>query len=124
VGGGLIAAFEIMVSTSAVENLIREAKTYQLSSVIQTGRKEGMILLDEYLWDLYNAQKITRLEMFRNCSNIKETREKFDSYRKGKGKLWDDQLVAEEEGKLVTAPPPAAAAAAAISAGTSARRAK
>jgi twitching motility protein PilT len=112
-----------MVSTSAVENLVREAKTYQLNSVIQTGRKEGMILLDEYLWDLYNAQKITRLEMFRKCSNLKEMREKFDTYRKGKGKLWDDQLVAEEEGKTVAAPPPAASAAAALSAGTSSRKA-
>ncbi|MCA8914331.1 MAG: type IV pilus twitching motility protein PilT [Planctomycetes bacterium] len=115
VGGGLIAAFEIMVSTSAVENLIREAKTYQLNSVIQTGKKEGMVLLDDYLWDLWNAQKITRLDMFRKASNIKEMREKFDAFRKGKGKLWDDALVAEEEAKLMggSAPPPAAAAAAA-----------
>jgi twitching motility protein PilT len=124
VGGGLIAAFEIMVSTSAVENLVREAKTYQLNSVIQTGRKEGMILLDEYLWDLWNAQKITRLEMFRKCSNIKEMREKFDAYRKGKGKLWDDALVAEEENKIAPPPPAAAAAAAVASSGTSVRRAK
>lgn len=115
VGGGLIAAFEIMVSTSAVENLIREAKTYQLNSVIQTGKREGMILLDDNLWDLYQAQKITRMEMFRKCSNNKEMREKFDQFRKGKGKLWDDALVAEEEAKLTgaAAPPPAAAAAAA-----------
>ncbi|MCB9893104.1 MAG: type IV pilus twitching motility protein PilT [Planctomycetes bacterium] len=115
VGGGLIAAFEIMVSTSAVENLIREAKTYQLNSVIQTGKKEGMVLLDDYLWDLWQAQKITRLDMFRKASNVKEMREKYDAFRRGKGKLWDDALVAEEEAKLTggNAPPPAAAAAAA-----------
>jgi len=115
VGGGLIAAFEIMVSTSAVENLIREAKTYQLNSVIQTGKKEGMVLLDDYLWELWNAQKITRLEMFRKCSNNKEMREKYESFRRGKGKLWDDALVAEEEARITggSAPPAAAAAAAA-----------
>jgi twitching motility protein PilT len=112
VGGGLIAAFEIMVSTSAVENLIREAKTYQLNSVIQTGKKEGMVLLDDYLWELWNAQKITRLDMFRKASNVKEVREKFEAFRKGKGKLWDDALVAEEEGRVGGAPPAAAAAAA------------
>lgn len=112
VGGGLIAAFEIMVSTSAVENLIREAKTYQLNSVIQTGKKEGMVLLDDYLWDLWQAQKITRLDMFRKASNVKEVREKFEAFRKGKGKLWDDALVAEEEGRVGGAPPAAAAAAA------------
>jgi len=113
VGGGMQAAFEIMVSTSAVENLIREAKTYQLSSVIQTGKREGMILLDDNLWELYQAQKITRMDMFRKCSNNKEMREKFDKFKAGKGKLWDDALVAEEEAKLraVTAPPAAALAA-------------
>ncbi len=113
-GGGMVAAFEIMVSTSAVENLIREAKTYQLSSVIQTGKKEGMILLDDHLWELYGAQKITRLEMFRCSSNIKEMRDKFDKERRGRGKMWDDQVVAAEEAKWA-APPPAAAAAAATS---------
>ena len=113
VGGGMVAAFEIMVSTSAVENLIREAKTYQLNSVIQTGKKEGMILLDDNLWELWSAQKITRMDMFRKASNIKEMREKFDTFRKGKGKLWDDALVAEEEGRVGgTSAPPAAAAAA------------
>jgi twitching motility protein PilT len=109
VGGGLIAAFEIMVSNSAVENLIREAKTYQLNSVIQTGKKEGMVLLDDYLWDLYQAQKITRLEMFRKCQIPKELREKFEKFRAGRGRLWDDQLVLEEEARISgVAPPPAA----------------
>jgi twitching motility protein PilT len=105
-GGGVIAAFEIMITTSAVENLIREAKTYQLSSVIQTGKREGMILLDEYLWDLYSAQKITRMEMFRASSNIKELREKFDKDRRARGRMWDDQIVAAEEAKFAVAAPP------------------
>jgi twitching motility protein PilT len=113
VGGGMQAAFEIMVSTSAVENLIREAKTYQLSSVIQTGKREGMILLDDNLWELYQAKQITRLDMFRKCSNNKEMREKFEKFRAGKGKLWDDALVAEEEAKLKAAVAPPAAALAA-----------
>jgi twitching motility protein PilT len=105
VGGGMQAAFEIMISTSAVENLIREAKTYQLSSVIQTGKREGMVLLDDNLWELYQAQKITRLELFRKCSNNKEVREKFEKFRAGKGALWDEKLVAEEEAKLRGAAP-------------------
>ena len=109
VGGGLIAGFEVMVSNSAVENLIREAKTYQLNSVIQTGKRDGMVLLDDYLFDLYAAQKITRLELFRKCQNSKEVREKFERFRAGKGRMWDDQLVAEAEARAAgTALPPAA----------------
>jgi twitching motility protein PilT len=121
VGGGLIAGFEVMVTNSAVENLIREAKTYQLNSVIQTGKREGMVLLDDYLWDLYQAQKITRLELFRKCQNVKELREKFDKFASGKGRLWDDELIVQEEARLAPAPPPAAAAAAAVSQRRSAR---
>lgn len=115
VGGGVMAGFEIMTSTSAVENLIREAKTYQLNSVIQTGKKEGMILLDDFLWDAWQAQKITRLEMIRKASNVKDMREKLANFCKGRGQLWDDKLVAAEEAKMgvgVVAPPPPAAASA------------
>src|SRR5262249_3916136 len=44
---GLIAAYEMMVVTAAIQNLIRENKTYRIDSSIQTGRKHGMFLLDE-----------------------------------------------------------------------------
>jgi twitching motility protein PilT len=46
-GGGRVAAHEILVGTPAVANLIREAKTYQLPSVIQTGKRDGMIQMDQ-----------------------------------------------------------------------------
>jgi len=49
VGGGRIAAHEIMVGTSAIRNLIREAKVAQMYSAIQTGRKDGMKTLDQDL---------------------------------------------------------------------------
>lgn len=51
--GGRIAAFEIMIATPAIRNLIREGKTYQIVSEIQTGKRYGMIALDEHLQDLY-----------------------------------------------------------------------
>jgi len=50
---GLVAAYEMMVVTPAVQNLIRENKTYRIDSTIQTGRKEGMYLLDESLFRLW-----------------------------------------------------------------------
>jgi len=52
-----------MVVTSAIANLIRENKTYRIDSSIQTGRKLGMQLLDNHLWDLYDTGKITLEEM-------------------------------------------------------------
>ena len=51
---GRVAAFEVMHGTIPIKNLIREAKTYQISSVLQTARKEGMISMDDALLDLYN----------------------------------------------------------------------
>src|SRR5262249_29738638 len=50
---GLVAAFEMMVVTPAIQNLIRENKVYRIDSSIQTGRKHGMFLLDEKLFALW-----------------------------------------------------------------------
>ena len=62
-GKGRVAAYEFMVVTPAIANLIRENKTYRIDSSIQTGRKLGMQLLDEHLWRLYEMSKITYEEM-------------------------------------------------------------
>lgn len=59
-GGGRVAAFEVMHANHAVRNLIREGKSYQLSSVIQTNRKAGMITMDEAISQLYYEGKIDR----------------------------------------------------------------
>lgn len=52
IGGGRVAAYEIMVVNHAISNLIREGKTFQIPSVIQTGKKDGMVLMDQHLRDL------------------------------------------------------------------------
>jgi len=62
-GRGRVAAYEFMVVTPAIANLIRENKTYRIDSSIQTGKKLGMQLLDEHLWNLYDIGKITLEEM-------------------------------------------------------------
>ncbi len=59
IGGGRIAAHEIMVGTAAIRNLIREAKIAQMYSAIQTGRKEGMQTLDQNLKEHVDAGYIT-----------------------------------------------------------------
>jgi twitching motility protein PilT len=58
--GGRTAAWEIMIGTPAIRNLIREAKIAQMYSAIQTGRKDGMQTLDQHLDELVNKGMISR----------------------------------------------------------------
>jgi twitching motility protein PilT len=58
IGGGRVAAYEILYSTPAVANLIREAKTYQLYSIIQTNRGLGMMTLNDSLMDLVRKKLV------------------------------------------------------------------
>ncbi|MDD2767286.1 MAG: type IV pilus twitching motility protein PilT [Methylococcus sp.] len=60
VSGGRTAAWEIMVGTPAIRNLIRESKIAQMYSAIQTGRKDGMQTLDQHLQELVEKSLITR----------------------------------------------------------------
>ena len=57
-GNGRVAAFEVMIANSAIRNLIRESKSFQLTSQIQTGRKQGMQTMDDSLLKLYDQKKI------------------------------------------------------------------
>jgi twitching motility protein PilT len=61
---GRCVALEILIATPAVRNLIREAKTYQIPSMIQTGKKYGMLLLDDALMDLHNKGWISSDEAY------------------------------------------------------------
>ena len=68
-GKGRAAAFEIMLGTDAVLNLIRENKCHQLNSVIQTSARQGMVLLDAYLSNLVMQGVITREAALEKASN-------------------------------------------------------
>jgi twitching motility protein PilT len=52
VGGGRVAALEVLIVTPAISNLIREGKTFQIPSAMQTGRAHGMVMLNDSLFDL------------------------------------------------------------------------
>jgi twitching motility protein PilT len=56
---GRVAAFEVMMMTPAIENHIRKSETFKIPSVIQTGRRLGMVLLDDSLHDLVRAGRIS-----------------------------------------------------------------
>ena len=62
IGGGRTAAWEIMVGTPAIRNLIREDKVAQMYSAIQTGQAHGMQTLDQHLQELVRRGKISRLD--------------------------------------------------------------
>ncbi len=71
IAGGRIAAFEILLGTPAVSNLIREGKTYQIPSLIQTGKKEGMSSLNDYLMHLVNSNMIETYEAYLKAEDKK-----------------------------------------------------
>ncbi|HHV12652.1 MAG TPA: type IV pilus twitching motility protein PilT [Clostridiales bacterium] len=57
-GKGRVAAYEVMHATPAIRNLIREGKSHQIASIIQTSRKAGMQTMDDAIYDLYLKHKI------------------------------------------------------------------
>lgn len=57
-GTGRVAAFEVLHATSVVRNLIRENKTYQITSILQTNKPLGMQTMDDAIYELYLKQKI------------------------------------------------------------------
>ncbi|MGB2855662.1 MAG: type IV pili twitching motility protein PilT, partial [Dehalococcoidia bacterium] len=61
-GKGRVAAFEVMVSTDAIRNLIRDARTDQIPTYLQTGRQSGMQTMDQALHDLVKGGMITTEE--------------------------------------------------------------
>jgi twitching motility protein PilT len=80
---GMIAAYEFMLVTPAISNLIRENKTYRIDSSIQTGKKYGMQLLDEHLWQLYADGLIEAEEAVDKSRHPGEIQDKIDVHRRG-----------------------------------------
>ena len=60
---------EILIATPAVRNLIREGKTHQINSMIQTGKKYGMQLLDDAVMDLLNKGWISPDEAYQKAND-------------------------------------------------------
>ncbi|HEX3315391.1 MAG TPA: PilT/PilU family type 4a pilus ATPase, partial [Gemmataceae bacterium] len=71
-GGGVVAAYEIMVVTAAIANLIRENKVYRIDSSIQTGGKEGMFLMDDSLFRHWRAGTCEKEEVLLKSSRPNE----------------------------------------------------
>src|SRR5215467_5717273 len=89
---GLVAAYEMMVVTPAIQNLIRENKTYRIDSSIQTGRKHGMFLLDEKLFKLWKDGLVEKEEILLRSAKPAELAARVSQAEKG---IFDEE--GEEE---------------------------
>ncbi len=70
IGGGRVAAYEMLVCTPAIGNLIRENKTFRITSAIQTGQKMGMQLLDDHLFRLWKSGLVEKKEVLLKSNNL------------------------------------------------------
>ncbi len=101
--GGRIAAYEFLVITPAISNLIRENKTYRIDSAIQTGKKYGMQLLDDHLWMLYDNEIVVAEECIERARHPTELQGKVEAKLRGTtaggalGKKSYDEQVLEKE---------------------------
>ena len=73
---GRVAAFEIMISTSSIRSLIRDNKTYRITSDIQTGAKYGMVTMDTYLLALYQAGQISYEDLISKSQDPESVKQK------------------------------------------------
>ena len=64
-----MAALEILIGTAAVRNIIREGNSAQLETVMQTGAKYGMVVMNNYLVQLYERGIINMETVLRRCTN-------------------------------------------------------
>jgi twitching motility protein PilT len=88
VGGGRVAAFETLVVTPGIANLIRENKIFRITSSIQTGAKHGMMLLDDHIFVLWREGLITKEDGLAKCNSPDELARRFAQAERG---IFDDQ---------------------------------
>jgi twitching motility protein PilT len=88
IGGGRVAAYEILVVTSGVANLIRENKTFRINSSIQTGAKFGMQLMDDALFNHWRAEKVTADDVLAKAQNPDDLARRIANARQG---IFDDE---------------------------------
>jgi twitching motility protein PilT len=83
VGGGRVGAYEMLVVTPAIANLIRENKTFRITSAIQTGAKLGMQLLDDHMFKLWREGKVEKKDILTKANSPDELATKIAQAERG-----------------------------------------
>jgi twitching motility protein PilT len=83
IGGGRIAAYETLIITPGIANLIRENKVFRINSAIQTGAKYGMRLMDDHLFSLWKEEKCTIEDVLAKAHNPDELAKRIVNYQRG-----------------------------------------
>ncbi len=91
---GMVAAYELLVVTPAIANLIREGKTFRINSSIQTGRKYGMQLLDDHLFSLWKNNIVEEEDVLYKANNPGELKVRIEKAKRG---LYDDEEGDEDD---------------------------
>jgi len=105
---GVIAAYEMMVVTDAIQNLIRENKVFRIDSSIQTGRKHGMFLLDDSLFGHWKNGMCEKEEVLLRAKKPAELAAKIAAYERGmhdEDELEDGDAEEEDDDEEEDEPP-------------------
>jgi twitching motility protein PilT len=94
VGGGRVAAFETLIVTPGIANLIRENKIFRITSAIQTGAKMGMQLLDDHIYKHYTEGSITKESALEKCNEPEQLAVRMAAWDRNEGDPFADR---EEE---------------------------
>ena len=96
IGGGRIAAFEVLVVTPGIANLIRENKIFRITSSIQTGTKHGMQLLDDHLYKLWKEEKVTKQDALSKANTPEELANRIAEAERS---MFDDEADTRGDGR-------------------------
>jgi twitching motility protein PilT len=95
IGGGRVAAYEMLVVDSAIANLIRENKTFRITSAIQTGQRKGMQLLDDHMFKLWKDGVVAKEEALAHANLVDDLAARIAKAERG---LFEDENEAKERG--------------------------
>ncbi len=96
IGGGRVAAYEMLVVDSAIANLIRENKTFRITSAIQTGQKKGMQLLDDHMFKLWKDGIVEKRDVLLKAASVEEMEARMAAVERG---MFEDEEEALERGE-------------------------